>query len=298
MFPLQVFAANSISDGTFINHIGTGLNLTPWSDLTNAGITQVPAPTPIPGNYASLPIGSNLFQRISTLPNGDYRLSFLVQNQAPWTAKLVFAIQQAFGTPASILFPLGLAKEITIPASSAFVPIIFDFTINNPPFAPNEFTFLNSLYDHAINPTGTIINIANVSITPIADIPPPTIREIFKIEPTGIEYCGDFDNTKFNANQNTDMWVAIVGDNEILVSLTSNFETNTMVGRFYLTDQTTAAFVGGVMFADGAFATIQGTARLNKLGAVTSLTGTFVQSGLLFENCFSSGKFTSKKISG
>lgn len=298
MFPLQVFAANSISDGTFINHIGTVLNLTPWSDFTNAGITQVPAPTPIPGNYASLPIGSNLFQRISTLPNGDYRLSFLVQNQAPWTAKLVFAIQQAGGTPASTLFPLGLAKEITIPASSAFIPIIYDFTINNPPFAPNEFTMLNTLYGHAINPIGTIINIANVSIiSPI----PPTVLEIFKIEPTGIEYCGDFDNTKFKADKNTDMWVAIVADNEILVSLTSDFETNTtfsMVGRFYLTDQTTAAFVGGVMFANGAFATIQGTARLDKLGAVTSLTGTFVQSGLLAENCFSTGKFTSKKISG
>ena len=29
---------------------------------------------------------------------------------------------------------------------------------------------------------------------------------------------------------------------------------------------------------------------MGKLGAVTSLNGTFVQSGLLIENCFSSGK--------
>jgi hypothetical protein len=33
--------------------------------------------------------------------------------------------------------------------------------------------------------------------------------ETFKIETTGTEYCGDFDVTKFNANNNVDLWVKV-----------------------------------------------------------------------------------------
>jgi hypothetical protein len=176
-------ATSLLLDGTFSNSIGTGLNLTPWSDWTAAGITRLPAPFPVPGNYASLPVGADLFQRFSPLTNGNYRLSFLAQNQAPWTAELVFAIQQPFGTPPSIVFGLGTAKEISLPASSAFIPITLDFTIDNPPFTPNELTFSNSYaapvppIENSINRPGTIINIANIALTPLTDISPAPLPE-------------------------------------------------------------------------------------------------------------------------
>jgi hypothetical protein len=54
-----------------------------------------------------------------------------------------------------------------------------------------------------------------------------------------------------------------------------------------------------VLFIDNSFATIQGTAWFDRnTGGVTSLTGTFIQSGVLAANRFSSGKFTRKKVSG
>jgi len=54
------FAGTSsiILDGDFLDSIGTGNNLTPWSDWTNAGVTRHPAPNGIQGNYASLPVTS------------------------------------------------------------------------------------------------------------------------------------------------------------------------------------------------------------------------------------------------
>ena len=43
-------ATSVILDGTFQDPIGTGSNLTPWSDWTNAGITRAAAPAGIPGD--------------------------------------------------------------------------------------------------------------------------------------------------------------------------------------------------------------------------------------------------------
>lgn len=63
-------ATSIILDGTFQDPIGTGSNLTPWSDWTNAGITRDVAPLGISGDYASLPVGADLFQRFSALANG------------------------------------------------------------------------------------------------------------------------------------------------------------------------------------------------------------------------------------
>jgi len=125
--------------------------------------------------------------------------------------------------------------------------------------------------------------------------------EIFKIETTGTEYCGDFDFTKFNPSNNVDLWVQVVSASELTVSFTPNFAAGTtfpMTGQTYLTTATAAAFIAGVLFVDDSFATIQGTAKFDrKTGAITSLTGTFVQSGVLDLACFSSGKFTSKRVS-
>jgi hypothetical protein len=178
-------AQSLVSDGTFLNPMGDGENLMPWSDWTNAGIATHPAHSPIPGNYASLPMGADLFTSFSQngnyqfygppLPNGNYQLSFLSQNQSSWDAELVFAIEQALGTPIATGFATRTAEEVDLPASSGFIPITFDFTIDNPPFVPNQLYFSNS-YDapdypigNSINPSGTIINIADVSLQPVPE---------------------------------------------------------------------------------------------------------------------------------
>lgn len=163
-------ATSIILDGTFQELIGTGSNLTPWSDWTNAGITRAAAPAGIPGDYASLPVGADLFQQFSALANGTYVLSFLVENQSSSPAELVFAIQQGGGTFIDTLFELGTAQEILAPVSNQFEQITFTFTIDNPPFIPNEL-YLSNSYDapigpisNSINPAGTILNIADVTL--------------------------------------------------------------------------------------------------------------------------------------
>jgi hypothetical protein len=95
--------------------------------------------------------------------------------------------------------------------------------------------------------------------------------------------------------------VEVVSDTELTVSTTSNFAAGTtfpMFGLSYQTGANTAAFVANVLFVDGAFAAIRGTARFNaNTGAITSLAGTFIQSELLETGCFSTGAFTRKWIS-
>ena len=127
------------------------------------------------------------------------------------------------------------------------------------------------------------------------------LGEIFKIETTGTEFCGDFDVDKFNPKNNVDLWVQVVSDEELLVSRTSDFAPGTtfsMFGLTYLTSETTAAFVANAQFDDDSFATIRGTAQLNRsTGAgVVSIKGTFIQSGVFETGCFSTGTFTSKRI--
>lgn len=70
----------------------------------------------------------------------------------------------------NIVFSLGTPDEVLLPASSGFEQITLDFSIDNPPFIPNELTFSNS-YDapidpisNSINPGGTLINIADVTL--------------------------------------------------------------------------------------------------------------------------------------
>lgn len=88
-FLIQIADAMSvIQDGTFQNQIGTGGNLTPWSDWTNGGVTRQVAPSGIPGNYAAMPYGTDLYQDFSGQKAGTYTLSFFVQNQTPWPAEL------------------------------------------------------------------------------------------------------------------------------------------------------------------------------------------------------------------
>ena len=165
-----------IQDGTFLQPIQIGTqNIQLWTDWTAAGITtQNPAPTGIPGDYASIPVGGDLFQDFSALAPGNYTLTFYVENQSAWNAKLVLAVQQYLGTPISELFAAGTAEELSLPAAmKGFVKETLNFTITpSEAFIPQELTFSNS-YDapilpitDSVNPAGTIIDIADVSLNP------------------------------------------------------------------------------------------------------------------------------------
>ncbi len=126
--------------------------------------------------------------------------------------------------------------------------------------------------------------------------------ELFKIEITGKKYCGDLDVTVNNPRNNVDLWVFIVSDQEFTVSTTADFAVNTtftLLGETFTSGPSTEEFVGSLYRVDNSFATIQGTIRFNRLtGDVTSLTGTFTENSVLAPNCFSTGRFTSRKISG
>ncbi len=123
--------------------------------------------------------------------------------------------------------------------------------------------------------------------------------EIFELQTNGTEYCGDFDSAKFNKRNAVPFWIRVDGNTQLTVSFTATFEAGTtfpMSGFFYQTTKSKGAFIAGVLFVDGSFATIQGESKFDKdSGRVKSLKGVFVQSGLIFDECFSSGKFKTGK---
>jgi hypothetical protein len=102
-----------------------------------------------------------------------------------------------------------------------------------------------------------------------------SLRQLF--ESSGTEYCGDFNAVKFGASTNVDLWVFIASETELIVLLTPTFDDGTffsMFGEAYLTGTMAAAFVAGVVFDDGSYGTIQGTAKGDRrTGAVASLSG-------------------------
>jgi len=67
-----------------------------------------------------------------------------------------------------------------------------------------------------------------------------------------------------------------------------------MVSDSRMFARTVIGIVGALLIGFGVVGVFVGCAGCG----VTSLTGTFIQSGVFVANCFSSGKFTSKKISG
>jgi hypothetical protein len=70
-----------------------------------------------------------------------------------------------------------------------------------------------------------------------------------------------------------------------------------MFGRTYQTGVTTAEFIGGALFVNNSFATIEGKAKFDRnTGEITNLTGTFIQDGVVEVGCFSRGKFKSQKV--
>jgi len=127
------------------------------------------------------------------------------------------------------------------------------------------------------------------------------IGEVFKIENTGTEYCVDLDRTNVNAINNGDLWMLIVSDQVLIVSTTADFvgPTFNLIGQTFTTGPSTAAFVGSFFDTNNSFATIQGTMRFNRLtGDVTTLMGIFIENRILNPLCFSTRRFTSRKISG
>ena len=120
------------------------------------------------------------------------------------------------------------------------------------------------------------------------------LGEVFKVEAIGTEYCGEGDVTKLNAKNNTDIWVEVVSETELLVSFTSDFAPGTtfsMTGFSYPINDRTSAFVAGASFGPQSFAAIRGVAKLNSEGGITALSGTYIDGDVLEEGCFSSGTF-------
>ncbi len=130
--------------------------------------------------------------------------------------------------------------------------------------------------------------------------PASAFGEIFEVRTRGIEYCGDFNEQRFSSSTGVPLWVRVDSDTRLTVSLTPNFAGGTtfpMYGYFYQTRTTKAAFIAGVHFEGDAFATIQGDATFDRnTGLVKSLKGIFVQNSVLYEGCFSSGKFSTRTL--
>jgi hypothetical protein len=123
--------------------------------------------------------------------------------------------------------------------------------------------------------------------------------ETFRIDTSGTEYCGDFDYARFSGRDALPLWVRLDNANQLTVSLTPSFDpgwTFPMFGYFYATRTNAASFVAGVVFDDGAYATIQGEARIDRnSGLVTQLRGVFIQNSVIDAGCFSSGQFRSAR---
>lgn len=116
------------------------------------------------------------------------------------------------------------------------------------------------------------------------------LGEVFQGVITDVEYCGDY----YYHHVKQNLWAYIADPTEIVVSFTPDFEAGTvfsMYGLTYLTGKGRAVFVGGAFFVDGSYATIQGTASLDKFGNMKNMKGTFIQEGVLDAGCFSSGNF-------
>jgi PEP-CTERM motif len=187
-------ASSIVLDGDFLDPIGTVNNLTPWSDWTNAGITRHPVLMGIPGNYASMPVGADLFQQFSSLSDGEYVLSFMVRNSSPNSAQLVFGVQQAGGSPAEVVYADGLQEEITVPASGLFLTETLTFYVTpTVTFPVNELTFSNSYDDpvgpwaNSVNPRGTVIDVADVSLTAV---PEPSTWAMMLLGVAGLSFVG------------------------------------------------------------------------------------------------------------
>ena len=124
------------------------------------------------------------------------------------------------------------------------------------------------------------------------------VGEYFKVEMTGTEYCGDYQFQQFNASNNVDIWMTVVANDEIIASLTPDFESGTTFPvylTYYTVGKNKTAFAGGVMFNNGAWISVFGKSSLDRNRRITSIQGTFTQDGVLRPYCFSTGTFRTSK---
>ena len=123
--------------------------------------------------------------------------------------------------------------------------------------------------------------------------------EVFRIEVTGNEYCGDFISVKLKPASAIPLWGRVDGPTQLTVSLTPDFQAGTifpLFGFFYVVKAGKAALIASVDFEGGAYMTIQGEVQFDKnTAAIKSVKGIFVQSGVFTDECFSQGKFKTSK---
>ena len=123
------------------------------------------------------------------------------------------------------------------------------------------------------------------------------LNEVFLFQITSIGYCGDFSHRAFGP-RNTNLWILIHSDTEMIVSFTPTFKPGTIFslnGSTYLTGKKNAVFSGGASFENNSYFTIQGTLYLDKFNTVTFMKGRFIENGVLDPGCFSQGNFWTKQ---
>jgi hypothetical protein len=123
------------------------------------------------------------------------------------------------------------------------------------------------------------------------------LNEVFLFLINGTEYCGDFSHGGLG-QRNTDLWILIHSDTEMIVSFTPTFNPGTtfpLNGSTYLTGKKNAVFSGGVSFENNSYFTIQATLNLDKFNTVTFMKGRFIENGVLHPGCFSQGNFWTKQ---
>jgi hypothetical protein len=123
------------------------------------------------------------------------------------------------------------------------------------------------------------------------------LNEVFLFQITGIQYCEDFSHRGLGP-RNTNLWILINSDTEMIVSFTPKFQPETIFSlnvSTYLTGKKSAVFIGGVSFENHSFFTIQGTLQFDKFNAVKFMNGRFIENGVLQPGCFSQGNFWTKQ---
>ena len=136
-----------------------------------------------------------------------------------------------------------------------------------------------------------------VSLTASSDA--AAFGDVFRIDVTGNEYCGDFLNLKLKPSNSIPLWGRVESPTQLTVSLTSSFQDGTtfpLFGFFYVVKAGKATLIATVTFEGGAYMTIQGEVQLDKkTGVLKSMKGTFIQSEVFTDGCFSSGEFKTSK---
>jgi len=116
--------------------------------------------------------------------------------------------------------------------------------------------------------------------------------EVFKIETSGVQYCGDLYSSKFNAKNNIDLYVRIVSSSEVDLDVTPLFLSSVpLFGNSYFASARKVAVTGSQAIGGGGYVSVIGILSLDAIGIVKAGSGTFIQSDLIVGGCFSSGKW-------